>query len=556
MNNLLKKKLNKYIEKLTKKTVGISAAIIEDDQTIYEEYFGFIDEHKTPNSSSKKMMIGSNTKILTTLAILQLYEKGIIDLDADISNYISDLELQSRFSKKPITIRNILMHRSGLASDDFNLITSKSDKLEDVLTVANRTPLSTEPGTTYAYSNIGYGLLGLIIERMSGLSYVKYIEEYIQKPLDVNFQFIQNNDKAISGNEDLSKSFNNRHEIVTDPLTTILSAGTGTYGTLEDMIKLLKVFIQPKKQKILKEETISLMLHKPSIENVIDGEIIHGLGLIFNMYNYNNEEIGEVISHGGDTIYHHSRFVFIPKLNVGFVVMTNTENGLNTSLLIVTKMMEVFFRYKQIKLSNLSIPKSKIKQESIEGLEGIYEGSSLKALIYKEKNELYVKIRFLKMKLQLREDNFYQLKPRGIARLPIFSGLTKNLLLQIRNVNEHKILYALEYRKNKYNSAKIGLRINKVNVDKYHTYKGTYKLKDSNENQQNVIDEVTLDTVDQQIKLSVTIFGQKQIFNVRELDKNRLEILGFGRYAGDTVTIKEKEEYISMKLFGFEFIKN
>jgi CubicO group peptidase (beta-lactamase class C family) len=555
MKAILKDKLNNYIEELTKNTAGISAAIVENNATIYEKYFGYIDKKNTQNSSSAKMKIGSNTKVVTAIAILQLYEKEIVDLDTDISKYIRELKIQSRFLTKKVTIRNILMHRSGLASDDLNFITSKSTNLEDIIHIANQTPLSSEPFTQYAYSNIGFGLLGIIIQRMSKVSYIEYIKENILEPLGIEFEFIANDSKKIQNDINISESFNNNLEVVEDPLSTIISAGTNTYCTLKDLIELLKVFIEPDKQKLLKKETISLMLHKPSFEDTIDGEMVHGLGLVYHMYNFDNSKIGDIISHGGDTVYHHSRFAFVPKLKVGFVVMTNTENGLEVSMNIAIKMMEEYFKQKNIEIKPLSISDSKIIENANDDVEGIYEGPSNRFIIHKENDGLYANIQNLEIKLQLRDDNFYKPIPTGVAASPQFAGMFDNLLLHIKNINGKNILYGKSYSGIVFNSAKIAMETCAVNTEKYKYIYGEYKLIDRDIQDFIVINSVSIFEQDGQMKLRMQSFGQKLMFNLTELYNNRLEIQGFGRYSGDTITIDKSEKKVKIKLLGFEFIK-
>lgn len=555
MNKILKEKLNKYIEGFTNKTAGISAAIIESGKTIYEEYFGFIDKNKTPNSSTVKMMIGSNTKVVTAIAVLQLYENGVVDLDTDISEYIAELKIKSRFSKSDVTIRNILMHRSGLASDDLNFITSKSTNLEEIVEIVNQTQLSSEPLTKYAYSNIGFGLLGVIIQRMTKVSYITYIKQNILDPLGIHFEFIPNDSEKIENDMTISQSFNNNFEVVEDPLSTIISAGTSTYSTLRDLITLLKVFIEPVKQKLLKKETISLMLDKPYFDDTIDGELVHGLGLVYHMYNFDNPKIGNIISHGGDTIYHHSRFAFVPKLNVGFVVMTNTENGLEVSMNIALKMMEEYFKMIDIEIKPLSIKDSKIIENDNDDVEGIYEGPTNRFIIHKENNGLYANIQNLEIKLQLREDGFYKPIPTGIAASPQFAGMFDNLLLHIRKLNGTKMLFGRSYRGIVFNSAKIAMETCVVDTEKYIHLYGKYKLIDRDIPNFIVINNVSISEQDGQMKLRMQSFGQQLMFNLKELGSNKLEIQGFGRYSGDTITILKSEGEVKIKLFGFVFVK-
>ena len=554
MSNTLKKHIDKYINKAVKKTAAISAAIVENNQVIYRNYSGVIDGEHTPNSDSKMMMIGSNTKLITAIAIFQLYEQGLVDLDCDISKYINNLNIESRFKSKTITIRDLLMHRSGLISDEYDYFTSTNKTSKDLIDVVNDNQLSNEPGTLYSYSNIGYGLLGYIIEQISKMDYISYVQKHILDPLKMGVIFIKTEKEREKYNNQFSKSFSNDLKLAQENLISIYAAGANAYGTLDDLIKLIKVFINPKDQSVLKEETILRMLTKPIIENVLDGEMMHGLGLIFNMYNYDCKDIGNVISHGGDTKYHHSRFVFIPKLNSGFIVMTNTLNGFAISGQVVEKLMQEFIKYKKIKLKLIAVPSSKRIEEKLDSSNiGIYSGLNISFLVEKDQdNHMIAKVRIFKLRLHKREDGFYETQPLGIAKLPIFSGSLKRLLFSFSKVNGSKVLCAKEYRKYTYNSAKIGMKYNDINnVDEFNNYTGKYLPYNKDNSRNNLIDSLAFEVKDKKIILRIKMWGIDNVFYLSNID-NELYVQGFGRHTGDKLEITDSN---SFKLFGLNFIK-
>jgi len=130
-----------------------------------------------------------------------------------------------------------------------------------------------------------------------------------------------------------------------------------------------------------------------------------------------------------------------------------------------------------------------------------------------------------------------------------------NLLLHIRKVNGTKILFGRSYRGIVFNSAKIAMETCVVDTEKYiHVY-GKYKLIDREVPDFIVINNVSISKQDGQMKLRMHSFGQQLMFNLKELDSNKLEIQGFGRYSGDTITILKTDGEIKIKLLGFEFIK-
>ena len=101
--------LQKYIDSQTKKVKGISVIVTTKDKTIFEYASGIVDGEKTPNDVSRMFSIGSNTKLLTAIAIFQLVDKKLLDIDEDIKTYIPEFEVQSLEEYDKITVRQILM---------------------------------------------------------------------------------------------------------------------------------------------------------------------------------------------------------------------------------------------------------------------------------------------------------------------------------------------------------------------------------------------------------------------------------------------------------------
>lgn len=167
---------------------GISVAIVNNQNMIYNKGFGVTDmEKKTSASSETLYSICSISKLFTSVAIMKLWEEGKLRLDDEVRTLLPSYNLKQQFNESvPITIRSLLTHSSGLPresdypywSDEFKFPTQKEmlDKLDKQETLY---PSS----TTYQYSNLGITLLGEIVSAVSGMPYEKYVEENILKPL-------------------------------------------------------------------------------------------------------------------------------------------------------------------------------------------------------------------------------------------------------------------------------------------------------------------------------------------------------------------------------------
>jgi CubicO group peptidase (beta-lactamase class C family) len=167
-------------------TPGCALGVVKDGATIYQHNYGLADvEHLVPITRSTVFHVASVSKQFTAFAIFLLAKEGRLSLDDDIRKYLPELH---DFGT-PITIRHFLHHTSGLR-DQWELLTESSWREDDVTTqqdvlnmVWRQRQLNFAPGDQFLYSNTGYTLLGLIVERVSGMSLRQFTDERMFKPL-------------------------------------------------------------------------------------------------------------------------------------------------------------------------------------------------------------------------------------------------------------------------------------------------------------------------------------------------------------------------------------
>ena len=159
-----------------------SVLVAEKGKIIYKAAFGLANrEWHIPNTTDTKFMIGSISKPLTAVLMLIQVQKGLINLDKTISDYLPE------FSGKPaakVTIRQLLNHTSGIQNYDiindfFPRISRQNFSRADYVKVYMDSSLAFQPGTKYSYSSWGYFTLGYIMERVTGKSYSQLMKEDI-----------------------------------------------------------------------------------------------------------------------------------------------------------------------------------------------------------------------------------------------------------------------------------------------------------------------------------------------------------------------------------------
>jgi serine beta-lactamase-like protein LACTB len=165
---------------------GISVAVVQDGELVWSQGFGMADlENFVPATSSTLFRLGSISKPITATAIMQLSERGKLDLDAEVQKYCP------AFPKKewPITSRELLGHLGGIRHynpDGKGDIPDDSAKhfasMEESLQIFSGDPLVAKPGTKFHYSTYGYTVLGCVLEGAASEKYVDFVKENVFGP--------------------------------------------------------------------------------------------------------------------------------------------------------------------------------------------------------------------------------------------------------------------------------------------------------------------------------------------------------------------------------------
>jgi CubicO group peptidase (beta-lactamase class C family) len=173
--------------------------VAENGHIIYEKSFGFANYQKNlPNDSTSRFTLSSISKIFTSTAILQLKDRGKLKLDDYVVKYFPD------FPYTDITIRHLLSHTSGLPDYQLyeeqivknpNKIFSNKDVLPSIKIWGK--PLDFKPGEKWEYSNTNFCLLALLVEKLSGLEFQKYLKRYIFSPVNMTNTYFQSDSAKI-----------------------------------------------------------------------------------------------------------------------------------------------------------------------------------------------------------------------------------------------------------------------------------------------------------------------------------------------------------------------
>ena len=182
LNNELESKANDIINKhmASNNFLGVTAGLYIENCVTCLSGAGFTDKSEQKRTNSNMLgRIASITKPMTAIAIMQLYEKGMLDLDTPIQTYIKEFPKKI---KGDITIRHLLKHTSGISpySSKWEALSfTHYTSLVDALDAFKDNELAFEPGTQFLYSSYGYTVLGAIIEKVTQMSYGEYMKKNI-----------------------------------------------------------------------------------------------------------------------------------------------------------------------------------------------------------------------------------------------------------------------------------------------------------------------------------------------------------------------------------------
>jgi CubicO group peptidase (beta-lactamase class C family) len=316
---------------------SVVIALIDGEDIICEQAFGLSNlEDRTPATLETVYKIGSISKVFTGIEIMRMYEEGLIDLDSPITEYLPDFSIKNQ-SSDPITVRSLLAHRSGLPRGDTLLgwyWESRPDVLKaqvDSLSVAYQAYPVWE---RYKYSNIGYEVLGRIIEvvreveppseeAVSGWPY--YMREALLVPLgmdDSNF----GSDLLLYGRESANQIAMGYHweDGKNSPINQfdIIQLASGNMqSTMRDMEKFMKYVmnIEEKDNGILAPKTLRYMYEEQYTQD--RDPQTNGLGWFTN-----KDVLDELlVFHGGTNQGFISLIMMMPERKLGFIVLSNSD---------------------------------------------------------------------------------------------------------------------------------------------------------------------------------------------------------------------------------------
>lgn len=339
--NSVAKELETFLERAAAADEFSGAVLLaRNDQIVFSKAYGLANkDSKTANAIDTKFNIGSMSKMFTAVAVAQLAERGKLSFTDTVGKLLP--EYPNKDVAGRVTVHHLLTHTSGMGSyhnDAYFANLEKMRTVRDLLPLFVDDPLDFEPGKSWQYSNSGYVVLGLIIEKVSGQDYFDYVKEQIFKPAGMVNSDSYEIDKGVSN---IALGYTKRRFTGgTDPAGARRpnrrpakgSPAGGGYSTVEDM---LRFSLALRGNKLLSQKYTELVM-KGQVETTgPGGKYGYGFGdkLIDGKH---------IVGHNGGAPGIGANFDMFPESGYTAVVLTNYDPPAMSA--VVTKLREVVGR--------------------------------------------------------------------------------------------------------------------------------------------------------------------------------------------------------------------
>lgn len=322
--------MDAYIKKYEAGLVSAGICVIDETGTIYEGYYGYSDMgNGIPADAETVYEWGSTSKLLVWVSVMQLKEQGKLDLETDIREYLPEGFLTKlQYEDETIAMLNLMNHNAGFQESVYENQMAAEDELYDSLEEAVKTCECYQAyhvGEHTAYSNWGTALAALIVEYVSGMSYVDYVNQNIFDPLGMGHTSIgmhMEDNAWVRGQRENLRCYgryeqekDNQDFGVCHSWVQLYPAGAAI-GTTSDLAKFAQGFVAADCPFFENNETRDEMLTGTSFYGDSDiAENCHGLWV--------EQFKVPTLGHGGNTNGCTANLQFDPESGLGIVVLTN-----------------------------------------------------------------------------------------------------------------------------------------------------------------------------------------------------------------------------------------
>ena len=417
---------------------GLSIALIDDQQVIWQKGFGYADlENKLPATPETVYRAGSIAKIFTAAATMQLAEQGKLDIDQPLAAALPEFSIKTRFPKAgPVTPRNVMTHHSGLPSNFLrDMYVREPGRFESVVDSLHDEHLTFPPDYVFSYSNVGMALLGATVQKVSGEAFDDYMEGHFFRPLGMT--------RSSFASRAIAKAYDRNKEIEVFSLRDMPAANL--LSNVVDLSHFLKMQFAEGKyggQQVLSANTTREMVRVQNADFPLTFNAYVGLGWM--MHGIEIPGGGRVASHGGSLPDSHSMMAMLPEHKLGVVVLSNST----TSHASVTKiasealrlMLEAKTGIRQTPAPLIQASERAPSRDELRQFDGNFDTLVGLARVSTRSGQIDVEAVGHHFRLVPHDDGLLSVKYKLLGLIPVHVGAFDDIRLSLVTVDGRQII--------------------------------------------------------------------------------------------------------------------
>jgi CubicO group peptidase (beta-lactamase class C family) len=307
---------------------SMAVAVARDGEITWEEGFGLADhERNVPATEHTPYPLASISKPLTATGLMILVERGLVNLDAPVNDYLGEAKLQARVGDAAeATVRRVASHTAGLPLHSQHFYADEPHRPPPMdETIRRYGNLVTAPGERWQYSNLGYGLLGYVISQVSGRSYADFMREEVFVPLGMDHTSVH----VGPGLEEGQAVKYTAEDRVVPPYDSDSPGASSIYSSAHDLVRFAMCHLKndlPDQEAIISDAAIDEM-QRPSPETgPTRAWEREGSGYGIGWYVGVTEDGLRVVQHNGGTVGVSTVLALVPEENLAVAVLSNTQS--------------------------------------------------------------------------------------------------------------------------------------------------------------------------------------------------------------------------------------
>ena len=323
--DLIRQRINHLIREWD--IAGVAVGIIKNGECVLAEGFGYRDiENRLAVHADTLFSIGSTTKAFTTMAVSLLVEEGKLNWDTPVKHYLRNFRMYDPVATERATLRDLACHRTGLERHDLVFYYGFAKLRSELANVVAALQPSAEFRSKWQYQNLMYGILGAVVEEVTGHTWERFVQERIFNELGMSRSHLSSIESRRDKNHALPyNKIGDERRIVPFPEIGALGPAGAIHSTVSDLVRWVQLHLSNGMvgdsrfvSKGLLSEMISPQMVMPAYPSSDTPMASYGLGWEIHAYRGHR-----LIQHGGGIDGFICNIGFLPDNEIGVVVLSN-----------------------------------------------------------------------------------------------------------------------------------------------------------------------------------------------------------------------------------------